>query len=149
MRRVTFVMALVLSAGCLLQAGCESERDLRGVEDDDSPFSSELQGEGLLDGKTFTILLEEPGKPAMPDDLIFVNGTMDSTACRPHGYSAAPYEAEQLDDETIRFTSDSHSGPHTMSWSGTVRGDEVSGRAVMSENGVEKTVFTFEGARKR
>ena len=104
---------------------------------------------GALDGKTFAVELKDEGadKPD-PDNLIFKDGTFRSTACDEYGYNAAPYTADQKTTGT-NFTAETHNPKGAkIAWNGTVTGNKVEGKAVMTYASGEKSNMTFHGTVK-
>jgi hypothetical protein len=109
-----------------------------------------LAAAGPLDGKTFSVQMGKKGKASSkPDDLMFADGTFRSTACDAYGFTAAPYEGKQEGDKST-FTANAKSPKQgTMSWTGTVQGDAVSGEATWSRVRRQPVRYWFKGSLKK
>jgi hypothetical protein len=151
-RTMTCFASLSLAA-CL--AGCLPLYEPRNLSAEGSRLEAESGG-GLdyrevqsdaLDGRTFQILMSEGGKDPVANTLTFANGRMESEVCREHGFFAAPYEAQDNEDESIHFTCDvtNDNGVETR-WSGTVKDDKIAGTAETTQPGKDPILHTFESA---
>ena len=114
-----------------------------------SGVSAALAG-GTLDGKTFTGQMGEVGKPSgQPDDFVFHNGKFTSSLCAQFGYKGAPYLSKAEGDKVkfqLQCKSDKNGG--TMTWDGVVKGDQIEGTSVTSENG-QASMSWFKGTLKK
>ncbi len=83
---------------------------------------------GALDGKTFRIYGEVPDRSAaLEDDIIFRDGTFQSTDCENYcNFGWSDYQTKTVDG-VIHFTTTAicPDAPHTVVWYGRVTGDEV------------------------
>ncbi len=81
----------------------------------------------ILDGQSFAGTVGAEGKetPYNTDSIVFADGHFVSTDCVQYGFTRAPYTAER-DGDAIRFRAVTTSPTHgTMTWEGTIRGDEA------------------------
>lgn len=109
-------------------------------------FVSVSQAAPTLDGKTFSGEVKATtDKKGDPDTFIFKNGTFRSTACDEYGYTEAPYEASTKGDVTTFTSKTKNKNGATMSWSGKVEKEKISGTAVMTTASGEKTEMEFSG----
>ena len=105
-------------------------------------------GGGALDGKTFSGQMTPKGeKKGDADDFEFKDGKFHSTACDKYGFDSAAYTAK-ADGKATHFDAVTRSGDSTITWKGEVKGDHVSGTAVMSEKGKTKD-YLFAGDLKK
>jgi hypothetical protein len=83
---------------------------------------------GPLDGMTFEgMVCPGEAKTGDKDRLVFSNGAFDSNACRPYGFTMAPYAANRGADGT-HFSADAiNCDGEKNHWEGLVRGDDISG----------------------
>lgn len=89
--------------------------------------AAQVIGLGLLDGQSFSGTVGAIGKedPYNTDAIVFADGHFVSTDCVQYGFARVPYVAERIGD-TIRFRAVTTSPSHgTMTWEGTIRGDEA------------------------
>jgi hypothetical protein len=105
---------------------------------------------GVLDGKTFTLMVKDPAKPAAePDTLVFAGGTMRSAGCDQYGFTAAPYTTTN-EAGAVKFVADAKSPKEgTNHWMGSVKGDAIEGTFVWSKAGQASITYTFTGTLKR
>ncbi len=99
-----------------------------------------------LDGRRYAVSLTPEGQSAMPDDLIFQNGTFESTVCTRAGFAKTTY-ATRLVAGGIAFDAqcDSPEFGHN-DWHGVVAGDHVSGVVVRTpKNGGAPVKSAFSG----
>lgn len=85
------------------------------------------KAQGLLDGQAFSGTVGALGKetPYNSDSLVFDDGHFVSIDCVQYGFDRAPYRARR-DGDVIHFEAVTTSPTHgTMTWSGTIRGDEA------------------------
>jgi hypothetical protein len=150
-RSMTWLASLSV-AGCL--AGCLPLYEPRNLSAEGSRLEAESGG-GLdyrevqsdaLDGKTFPILMSEGGKDPVSNVLTFDHGRMESEVCREHGFYAAPYEAQDNEDDSIHFTCEMTNDDVKTCWSGTVKDDKIAGTAETTQPGKDPVLHTFESA---
>ena len=103
---------------------------------------------GVLDGKTFSGEMTPKGeKKGDADNFEFKDGSFHSTACDKYGFDTATYSATSSGKATS-FEATTHSGDSTITWKGKVKGDHVSGTAVLNEKG-KATDYVFAGDLKK
>ena len=102
-------------------------------------------GRGKLDGKTFKVMITEPGRKAYPDTLVFTNGTFDAAECHQYGFKATPYTG---DAGSFATTAKSEK-EGTIVWSGTVKGDAIEGKLAWTKAGQAAITYTFAGALQK
>jgi len=111
-----------------------------------TPTVAQETSAGTLDGKTFTVSVTEQGNEPTPDTLTFTAGTFRSTACDEYGFTAAPYITTESDG-TVQFSAAATSDTEgTITWSGTVSGDAVSGTFLWEKKGQDAINYTYEGS---
>jgi hypothetical protein len=99
---------------------------------------------GALDGKAFIgQLISKSEQSAEADTFEFMHGKFHSVACDKYGFNSAAYTARPSGN-TVHFQAVTGSADSTMTWTGTVEGDHVSGTAVLEENG-KTTDYAFAG----
>jgi hypothetical protein len=100
--------------------------------------------QGALDGKTFAGEMGEKGKEkGDKDELVFKDGKFTSVACQEYGFGDAPYTST-ASGETTTFEADTVSAKEgKMHWSGTVKGDELTGTVVWTKEGQAPTEYWF------
>jgi hypothetical protein len=104
--------------------------------------------DGSLDGKAFIgQLISKSEQSAETDTFEFTQGKFHSAACDKYGFSSAAYTARPSGDR-VHFQAMTRSADSTMTWTGTVEGDYVSGTAVLTENG-KTTDYAFAGDLKK
>ena len=105
---------------------------------------------GVLDGRTFTLMVKDPSKPsAEPDTLVFAGGTMRSAACDPYGFTAATYTPTN-EAGAVTFIADAKSPKEGMNhWVGSVKGEVIEGTFVWSKAGQTSITYTFTGTLKK
>ncbi|MEW6144461.1 MAG: hypothetical protein AB1598_05530 [Thermodesulfobacteriota bacterium] len=101
--------------------------------------------EGALDGKTFTGEMGETGKDkGDKDELVFKDGKFSSVACEKYGFGDAAYTTT-TSGGTTTFEADTVSAKEgKMHWSGTVKGDELTGTAVWTKEGQAPVEYWFK-----
>lgn len=104
-----------------------------------------------LDGKTFSVKINEHGKDgeATDDELIFKDGTFFSTDCEQYGFSSAPYEHRTTDGITLFITSSTSEKEGEVQWEGRVEGGEISGTMIWSKPGQEPVFYKYKGSLKK
>ncbi|WP_299785580.1 hypothetical protein [uncultured Marivita sp.] len=84
---------------------------------------------GALDGMAFRIRGEDLSSGAeLEDDIIFRNGTFQSTDCEDYcSFGWSDYQTKEIDG-VIHFTTTAicPDAPHTVVWYGTITNDDVS-----------------------
>jgi len=92
--------------------------------------TAELQGSGVLDGRTFTSRLGPVGRPASVEDtLTFANGLFLSAECeRRCSFPARPYYVRNKGD-SIEFISETRCPDKdaTLVWRGNIENDVIKG----------------------
>jgi len=116
-------------------------------------FSSQAAFAGapnMLEGKTFQGEIKNAGheKPD-PDTFIFKDGNFRSTACDQYGYTSAPFHAMESPGKTGFTATTKNTHGATISWDGWMKGDELGGTAVMTDDKGKKTDMTFHGTLHR
>ncbi len=103
---------------------------------------------GSLDGKTFTVMVEDPNAAEpMEDTLIFEDGEFRSVACDEYGFDWAPYTTEKLAAGMVRFEATAESDEEgTNHWVGKVAGDRIKGVFTWTKEGQDPIEYSFEGA---
>ncbi len=83
-------------------------------------------GQGMLDGKTFTVETGEKGEgPKGQDTLVFKDGYFHSTGCDKYGFGDGAYTAT-AEGDTIRFEAATASPKKgNMTWKGTIQGGKI------------------------
>ncbi|HSC35279.1 MAG TPA: hypothetical protein VLG45_08390 [Thermodesulfobacteriota bacterium] len=106
--------------------------------------------EGALDGKTFAGEMGETGKKkGDKDELIFKDGKFSSEACEKYGFGDAPYTTTASGGATT-FEADTVSVKEgKMHWSGTVKGDELTGTVVWTKEGQAPIDYWFASKLKK
>ncbi len=101
---------------------------------------------GELDGKVFVI------KGEKGDVLTFEKGTFHSSTCEKWGFGRGDYTTSVAGD-AITFTAQTSSGKHgNMVWTGTVKGDTLTGGYTWTKKGWLRTktkTKQFTGALKQ
>lgn len=112
---------------------------------------------GPLDGKTFTVDIYKEGKkkPYDPDELKFNAGKFKSTLFAEWGFKTSKYKIVSIDSTTsstkiYSWTVEAVNDiKETMTWSGTVNGEEMEGTSeIVNAKGETKYNFTFTGKLK-
>ncbi len=103
-------------------------------------------GKGALDGKTFDVQIQETGKPATPDQLVFESGSFVSTACVQHKFEKAAYAAKQAGAATTFEAKTTSPTDGTILWKGTVSGASVNGTMEWTPKSGKKETHAFSGA---
>ena len=101
-----------------------------------------------LDGQRYSIMVGEHGKKFdTPHTLIFENGQMSSLECDAYGFGAAKYTVEQH-KSGIRFSTELPSeNEGSMLWTGTVRGNHITGESTWQKAGQNPMHYQFRGTR--
>jgi len=104
-----------------------------------------------LDGKTFSIKINEHGKDGevRDDVVIFKDGIFLSKDCEQYGFGAAPYEYRANDGVTLFITSTKSEKEGEIQWEGKVEGDEISGTMIWSKPGQEAIFYKYKGNLKK
>lgn len=97
-----------------------------------------------LDGKTFIIEWYDANNPGSKtaDTLIFDQGRVDCMQTHRYGFGAADYSCEKDGDKLTFKTTMTSTQEGSISWTGTVEGDRVSGEFYWPK---EKMTFRFTG----
>ena len=116
----------------------------KGVKSEFKFSGKELSGP--LDGQVFEgMVCPGEAKTGDKDRLMFRNGAFDSNACRPYGFTMAPYTATR-DGDSTRFRAEAIncSGDKNV-WDGVVKGADVSGTMKhMDSSGKVTDSYRFE-----
>jgi hypothetical protein len=100
---------------------------------------------GALDGKVFHGTLTESGKKSgHHDSFEFKDGQFRSTACERDGFHYGAYTAQAAGTDTAFTAKVDSKKAGSMAWTGTVKGDTISGTAVWTKPGAAPVNFTFE-----
>lgn len=107
--------------------------------------------DSALDGKTFSIKINEHGKDgeSRDDEIIFKDGTFFSTDCEQYGFGAAPYEHRTKDGITMFITSSTSEKEGEIQWEGKVEGDKISGTMIWQKAGQEPIFYKYKGSLKK
>jgi len=101
-------------------------------------------GQGALDGKSFSGEMGETGKKGDKEELVFKDGKFTSVACEQYGFGDAPYTAT-VNGDTTTFEADTVSAKEgKMHWTGTVKGDELTGTAVWTKEGQAPVEYWYK-----
>ena len=123
-------------------------------------FKAQTQNsKGALDGKTFTVDVYKEGKkkPLDVDELKFNLGKFKSKYFADWGFTKSSlYEITSIDSSSAENKIYSFSAAvindikETMTWSGTIAGEEIEGSAeIVNTKGVKKYSLTFNGKLKK
>jgi len=99
----------------------------------------------LLDGKSFTVITMPDGNSAeaMMENITFAAGRFDNDNCHLWGFGDGAYTAKESGD-SIAFTATTTSSTEgTMEWTGTLRGDALSGSMVWKKAGQDDMHYVF------
>lgn len=104
-----------------------------------------------FDGKTFVGEMAKRGAiTGDPDSFIFADGKFRSTACDKYGYTSADYTANTVGGNTVFTATTSNEEGAKLSWTGTLRGNEISGTALMTTSaGTPGDSYWFKGSLKK
>ena len=107
------------------------------------------QGDAL-DGKTFAGDMAEKGNAKVDkDELVFKDGKFSSAACEQYGFGGAPYTAA-VSGDTTTFEADTVSAKEgKMKWTGTLKGDELTGTVMWSKEGQAPVEYWFKTELKK
>lgn len=113
-------------------------------------LDSALAGDSL-DGKTFSIKINEHGKDgeARDDTVIFKDGKFLSKDCEQYGFGAAPYEHRAQHGVTLFITGTKSEKEGEIQWEGKVEGDNISGTMIWMKPGQEAVFYKYEGSLKK
>lgn len=111
------------------------------------PFVSCSQSskEISIDGKSFTVLTMEKGKPetATLETITFNGGMFDNEGCHIYGFGNGKYTATK-DGSNYNFDATTTSSKEgSMMWKGMVMGDILHGEMVWHKEGQADIVYTF------
>jgi hypothetical protein len=105
---------------------------------------------GALDGKVFHGTLTEAGKKSgHHDSFDFKDGQFRSSACERDGFQYGAYTTTPEGSDTTFTAKVDSKKAGSMAWTGTVKGNAVSGTAVWTQTGKPPVNFTFEGTVKK
>ncbi len=114
------------------------------------PFVSCSQSnkEVSIDGKTFTVLSMEKGKPetAVLETITFKSGMFDNLGCHIYGFADGKYTAEKNGDNYNFEATTTSAKEGTMMWKGMVMGDVLHGEMVWHKEGQADISYTFNSA---
>ena len=100
--------------------------------------------EGALDGKSFSGEMGEKGKKGDQEELVFKDGKFTSVACEQYGFGDAPYTTT-VNGDTTTFEADTVSAKEgKMHWTGTMKGDELTGTAVHTKEGQAPVEYWYK-----
>jgi hypothetical protein len=110
------------------------------------PFAAEKKAP--LDDKTFVAVVTRDGK-AEVDELVFKDGTFISADAELQGFTPTAYttikQGEFMKFEAIAKSEKSG----TMTWTGTVKGDVIKGKAVLDAGFLRRNrEYPFQGKLK-
>lgn len=109
-----------------------------------SATKSKTPASGALDGKTVSgTLIEEGEKKGMKDNLIFKEGTFDSSACRSYGFKPVAYTTESNAGRTAFHAVAKNRKGETMDWTGTMEGARTEATAVYTNKKGKRTKYVF------
>lgn len=102
---------------------------------------------GSLDGKTFTIMIDDPTvEEPYEDTLIFEDGKFRSVACDEYGFDWAPYTTQAMAGGIVRFEVTAESEEEgTNHWVGKAVEDRIEGQFTWTKEGQEPIEYSFEG----
>jgi hypothetical protein len=125
------IIAAILFTGTLPNASCSQ---------------SQSKAENVsLDGKKFTIIMMEPGRPetATISTASFLNGMFDDEICHIYGYTAAKYSATK-NGENYNFEAKISSPTEgTETYKGIVMGDKIHGEVLWHKEGQADITYVF------
>jgi len=103
-----------------------------------------------LDGQTFIgEIIPKGDSKGDPDNFEFKNGKFHSTSCDEYGYKEGSYHATAGKGVTTFKAETTNDKGAKMAWNGIIKGDKLTGTAVMSPKSGEKTNFTFSGTLQK
>ncbi len=115
------------------------------------PSLAVAKGTSPLDGKTFVGRIGKQGQTTGdPDQLIFKDGTLHSTACDPYGFKEGSYSAApQGDGKGVAFRAETNSPTDgRMIWKGTISGRNLEGTATWLKPGQEPVEHWVKAEQK-
>jgi len=98
-----------------------------------------------VDGKTFTVVTMEKGKPETSnlEKITFTGGMFDNEGCHIWGFGNGKYTATK-DGENYNFQATTTSAKEgQMIWSGMVMGDMIHGDMIWKKEGQADMAYTF------
>lgn len=107
-----------------------------------------------LDGTKWQITItpdaaaKKAGEKASKDALIFQGGQMTSTACVKYGFASSAYTAAGTAASPSFQTEQTSTKEGTMTWSGQVSGNTISGTAIWTKKNGQVLNSTFTGKKK-
>jgi hypothetical protein len=142
--------ALVIVASMF--SACSSERGLAMTDDEARVWMSARaqNGIGVLDGNQFKIQFGEVGDSKDEDDWVeFAGGRFHSVASDTHQFGSGPYATVKINGGVEFHATCKNTAGGTMWWQGTVRGDDIEGRFVMTVPGDLTVEHAFHGRNTR
>lgn len=109
---------------------------------------SQSNKEVSIDGKKFTVLTMESGKPetAALETITFNNGMFDNEGCHIYGFGNGKYMATKNGDNYSFEATTTSPKEGTMKWKGMVMGDVLHGEMVWHKDGQADIHYTFNSA---
>ena len=98
-----------------------------------------------LDGMTFVGEMGEQGKTKGDSDtFVFQDGTFQSAACEPYGFEPASYTATEEGNAVTFHAKAESSNEGTMTWTGAMNGEELTGTAIWTKPGKHPVEYWFK-----
>lgn len=107
---------------------------------------SAVKKEGpLLDERVFTVITVPAGNPAdaAMERISFANGIFDNDNCHLWGFGSGPYAASEVRDSITFSATTTSEKEGTMTWKGTVIGENLNGTMIWSKKGQEDLAYIF------
>jgi hypothetical protein len=105
---------------------------------------------GPLDGMSFTGQTGEKGKEKGDAETFqFSKGMFDPQACHAWGFAATPYKAKTSKEGTTFEAEHTNAKGERMKWSGTVKGDTLSGTMTYWDASKKPTEYWFKATKKK
>ena len=115
-----------------------------------------VQAATMLDGTKWQITVtpddaaKKAGEKASKDTLIFKKGQLTSTACVKYGFAHSAYTAAGTPAAPAVFQAEQTSAKEgTMTWSGQVAGNTISGTAAWTKKNGQVLNYTFTGKKAK
>jgi len=150
MSRRVILLASALSLATF--SACSSERGLAMTDDEARVWMSarSQNGVGVLDGNQFKIEFGEVGASQNEDDWIeFAGGRFHSVASDTHQFGSGPYATVNINGGVEFHSTCKNTTNGTIWWQGTVRGDDIEGRFVMTVPGELTVEHAYHGRNTR
>ena len=102
-----------------------------------------------LDGRVYSVSVEDPTQGAKPETFVFAEGTFDARESHQFGFARGPYTVTAREDVLVFTATLKRPTDGEITCTGSISGDQISGAAEWRRPGKNRVHYAYQGAVRK